>query len=79
MSNNLNLPSKSVLDALSLLNGNSDLSVTSEAAAQRVAEELLIDAALRNVKLPDGFLTRLGKLAYAMPDDTADQVDWLGC
>jgi hypothetical protein len=38
-----------------------------------------IDAALRSVPLPDGLMTRLGKLAYAMPDETADQVDCLGC
>jgi len=38
-----------------------------------------IDAALRSVPLPNGLLTRLGSLVYAMPEDAPDQVDWLGC
>jgi hypothetical protein len=50
-----------------------------ETAESREASDRAIDAALRCVPLPDGFLTRLGKLAYAMPDEAADQVDWLGC
>ena len=43
------------------------------------AADRAIDAALRSVPLPDGLLTRLGTLVYAMPDETADQVDCLGC
>lgn len=38
-----------------------------------------IDSALRSVPLPSGLMTRLGKLAYTLSDETADQVDWLGC
>jgi hypothetical protein len=38
-----------------------------------------IDAALRSVPLPQGLMTRLGQLVYAMPDESADHVDWLGC
>ena len=38
-----------------------------------------IDVALCSVPLPEGLLTRLGKLVYAMPDEAADQVDCLGC
>ena len=38
-----------------------------------------IDAALRGVPLPDGLLSRLGRLAYTMSDEAADQVDYLGC
>lgn len=38
-----------------------------------------IDTALRNVALPDGLMMRLGSLAYSVPEDTADHVDWLGC
>ena len=38
-----------------------------------------IDSALRSVPLPDGLMTRLGKLVYAMSEEAADQVDWLGC
>ncbi len=41
--------------------------------------DLAIDAALRSVPLPDGLITRLGMLVYTMPDETADQVDYLGC
>jgi hypothetical protein len=38
-----------------------------------------LDAALRSVPLPQGLLTRLSLLAYTVPDDAADRVDWLGC
>ena len=38
-----------------------------------------IDAALRCVPLPDGLLTRLDAFVRIMPDESADQVDWLGC
>ena len=41
--------------------------------------DMAIDAALRSVPLPDGLLTRLDMLVYAMPDEAADSVDWLGC
>ncbi len=51
----------------------SDHSPTSGAA------DSAIDAALRSVPLPEGLLTRLGMLAYTMPEDAADHVDWLGC
>jgi hypothetical protein len=74
-----NLQSKSIFDALSFLNGDANLSFASETAAERAAEERAVDYALRNVQLPDGLLTRLGKLVYTMSDDAADQVDWLGC
>ena len=50
-----------------------------ETAESREASDRAIDTALRCVPLPDGFLTRLGKLAHAMRDDAADQVDRLGC
>jgi len=38
-----------------------------------------LDSALRSVPLPHGLLTRLSLLAYTVPDDAADHVDWLGC
>ena len=43
------------------------------------ATDRAIDAALRSVPLPDGLMTRLGKLVYTVSDDAADQVDRLGC
>jgi hypothetical protein len=43
------------------------------------AGDRALDAALRSVPLPDGLLTRLGKLAYTMPGEAADQFDCLGC
>jgi hypothetical protein len=43
------------------------------------AEDSAIDKALCAVPLPDGLMTRLGMLAYTMPEDAPDQVDWLGC
>jgi hypothetical protein len=74
-----NLESKSVFDALSFLNRDAMLPFAAETAAHRAEEERAVDFALRNVPLPDGLLTRLGKLVYTLPDETADQVDWLGC
>jgi hypothetical protein len=38
-----------------------------------------IDSALRSVPLPEGLMTRLGKLVPALCDDTAGRVDYLGC
>jgi hypothetical protein len=38
-----------------------------------------IDAALRNVPLPDGMLNRLRRLVYTVSDEAADSVDYLGC
>ncbi len=38
-----------------------------------------IEAALRNVPLPDGMLSRLGRLVYTVSDEAADQMDYLGC
>jgi hypothetical protein len=55
-----------------------DTSLSRQAAERRAADRA-IDAALRSVPLPDGLLTRLGRLVYTMPDETTGQVDWLGC
>jgi hypothetical protein len=41
--------------------------------------DMVLDTALRSVPLPVGLLTQLDRLVYAMPDEAADQVDWLGC
>lgn len=38
-----------------------------------------IEAALRNVPLPEGMLSRLDRLVYTVSDDAADQMDYLGC
>ena len=38
-----------------------------------------IDSALRGVPLPDGLMSRLGRLIRTMPDEAAGQVDYLGC
>jgi hypothetical protein len=38
-----------------------------------------IDAALRNVPLPDGLMRRLGLLAGTLTEGVSDQVDYLGC
>jgi hypothetical protein len=42
-------------------------------------EDCAIDSALRCVPLPAGMMTRLGKLAYTISDEIADQFDCLGC
>jgi hypothetical protein len=74
-----NLQSKSIFDALSFLDADATLPFSGETAAQRAAEERAVDYALRDVQLPDGLLARLGKLVYTMPEDSIDQIDWLGC
>jgi hypothetical protein len=38
-----------------------------------------VDAALRSVPLPDGMLSRLQRMAFSMPDETAGRMDYLGC
>lgn len=38
-----------------------------------------VDAALQSVQLPDGFVDRMTALARTLPDEPADQVDYLGC
>lgn len=49
-----------------------------DAAADPVTDRAINDA-LRNVPLPAGLMTRLGMLVYNVSDETADQVDYLGC
>jgi hypothetical protein len=43
------------------------------------ATDRAIDVALRNVPLPNGLMTRLGRLAYTLSDEVADRVDYRGC
>lgn len=38
-----------------------------------------MDTALRSVPLPAGLLTRLQRMALTMTDESAGQVDYLGC
>lgn len=71
--------SNSTFDSHSFLNCQIQSSAAGDAAPSGHTADRAIDAALRSVPLPDGLLTRLGKLAYTMPDEAADQVDWLGC
>jgi hypothetical protein len=71
--------SNSAFDSHSFLNSQSQTSGTGEVTVNRQAADRAIDHALRSVPLPDGLLTRLGKLAYTMSDEAADQIDWLGC
>jgi hypothetical protein len=71
--------SNSAFDSRSFLNSQLPSFGAGELAVSRQAADRAIDQALRSVPLPDGLLTRLGKLAYTMSDEAADQVDWLGC
>jgi hypothetical protein len=71
--------SRSDFDAMTFFDGDALRPFASETPAQREAEKHAVDYALRNVQLPDGLLTRLRKLVYSIPDDSADCVDWLGC
>ncbi|MCI0333722.1 MAG: hypothetical protein L0228_10935 [Planctomycetes bacterium] len=73
------LHSKPVFDLLAFVNGEEAVPVTGEPSLHSATTDHAIDAALRGVPLPDGLLTRLGKLVYTMSDEAADQVDWLGC
>jgi hypothetical protein len=73
------LQSKSLFDALPFLNGDSTFPFAGETAAERAAAERSVDYSLRNVPLPDGLLTRLGKFIGSLPDEASDHVDWLGC
>jgi hypothetical protein len=73
------LHSKSVFDALPGFHGDAAVPIAGETASQRAAEERAVDFALRSVKLPDGMLARLRKFIETMPDEIADQVDWLSC
>ena len=38
-----------------------------------------VDAALRDVPLPEGMMHRLNQLASTMSDEVSDSVDYLGC
>jgi hypothetical protein len=71
--------SRSDFEHYEILPANSvtPIDAQSRKAAQRA--DRAIDAALRSVPLPAGLMTRLGKLVYTMPDETAEHVDWLGC
>jgi hypothetical protein len=71
--------SNSAFDPNSYLNATMPGADAADAPLGRQAADRAIDAALRSVPLPEGLLTRLGNLAYAISDETADQVDWLGC
>jgi hypothetical protein len=71
--------SNSAFDSHSFLNSQLPAPGSGEITVNRQAVDRAIDQALRSVPLPDGLLTRLGKLAYSVPDEAADQVDWLGC
>jgi hypothetical protein len=73
------LHSKPVFDHGRFANGDSPSRFFGEQPSQHERTDLGIDAALRSVPLPEGLMTRLGKLVYKMSDDPVDQVDWLGC
>ena len=60
-------------------NPNDPLSAVESSVPFVQSADRTIDAALRNVPLPDGMLSRLGRLVYTMSDEAADQVDYLGC
>jgi hypothetical protein len=60
-------------------NGSGSCRSTANARSSDHSEDSAIDKALCAVPLPDGLMTRLGLLAYTMPEDAPDQVDWLGC
>jgi hypothetical protein len=73
------LYSKAFSDPLSCLDAEATLPRPGEFVADRGTADRVLDEALRSVPLPEGLMTRLGRLVYSMPHETADQVDWLGC
>jgi hypothetical protein len=62
-----------------LANGNGACNLVENTRGPEHSDDRAIDIALRAVPIPDGLLTRLGRLVYTMPDDAPDHVDWLGC
>jgi len=73
------LHSRSFFDSFTVPNHEAVFPVAGEPVRQRVAADHVVDSALRNVPLPDGMMVRLEKLVRILPDDHADEVDWLGC
>jgi hypothetical protein len=73
------IPSPQFFDAPhKAINGNAACKLIENAQSEH-SDDRAIDMALRAVPLPDGLMTRLGRLVHAMSDDTPDRVDWLGC
>jgi hypothetical protein len=58
---------------------NDALPLLANALRSDPSTDRAIDAALRSVPLPDGLMTRLGMFVYTLPDNAADQADYLGC
>jgi len=50
-----------------------------ETRAAIQAVDRAVDAALRSVPIPEGMLTRLGLLVFAISDEQAGRFDYLGC
>lgn len=73
------LNSNPLFDSAALSDGDTSLPFAGEALQGSDVSDYAIDAALRGISLPEGMLTRLGKLAFAEPDETLDQMDYLGC
>jgi hypothetical protein len=59
--------------------GNVTGKLVENARLPEQSEDRAIDVVLRSVPLPDGLMTRLGRLVSTMADDAPDHVDWLGC
>jgi hypothetical protein len=72
------LHTKSILDSHTFSNGEAMVPLTGE-ALHRATVDHTLDSALRNVPLPEGIMPRLEKLICTLPDESADQVDWLIC
>jgi hypothetical protein len=73
------LNTRSILDSLTFGDGEATAPLVGEPAQQRIAAGHVLDSALRDVPLPEGMMARLEKLVCALPDERADQVDWLSC
>jgi hypothetical protein len=52
---------------------------TGQSADSAPSRDEVVDDALRTVPLPSGFLMRMRGLVSKMSDESADQVDYLGC
>lgn len=71
--------SESAFDHGAYAGGDPTLPIAGDSASVHHSSDRAIDAALRSVPLPKGLMTRLGKLAYTVSEESADQMDWLGC
>ncbi len=61
------------------LTGNDPFPLAGDSLVPDSLTDDTLDATLRQVPLPEGFVARLDKLVYELSDEPTDHVDFLGC